>query len=177
VRVISELVEAYVSNPWTIVLSVVSAVNDAANQVTLKRAREHDSNGQRTLGIITKPDVLSPGSENEDAFLALAMNQEIVCEKGWRVLRGRGNSERDTTFTQRNATEAEFFSKGRWLELDPDSLGIDALRLRLSELLLFTSSKSYSDFAPSWKLPAHRILYFFRSSERSGHHCLNNDSF
>lgn len=140
VQIISKLVEQYISNPRTIILAVVSAMNDAANQVILKRAREHDPDGQRTLGIITKPDVLNPGSENEDAFIGLASNQNISFEKGWHVLRGRSFSERNASFTERNATEAQFFSQGRWLEVDPDTLGIVNLRSRLSELL-FTHVK------------------------------------
>ncbi|ERF73499.1 hypothetical protein EPUS_04122 [Endocarpon pusillum Z07020] len=140
VEIISKLVEQYISNPRTIILAVVSAMNDAANQVILKRAREHDPNGQRTLGIITKPDVLSPGSESEDAFIGFASNQNITFQKGWHVLRGRSFSERNASFTERNATEAQFFSRGRWLELDPDTLGISHLRSRLSELL-FTHVK------------------------------------
>jgi hypothetical protein len=58
-------------------------MNDAANQIILKRAREHDRNAGRTLGIITKPDVLSPGYENEDAFITPAMNSNITFENGW----------------------------------------------------------------------------------------------
>ncbi len=135
VQIISKLVEQYISNPRTIILAVVSAMNDAANQVILKRAREQDPNGQRTLGIITKPDVLNPGSESEDAFIRLASNQNIFFQKGWHVLRGRSFSERNASFTERNATEAQFFSQGRWLELDPDTAGIIHLRSRLSELL------------------------------------------
>ena len=140
VQVISKLVEQYISNPRTIILPIVSAMNDAANQIILNRAKEHDPLGKRTLGIITKPDVLSPGSESEDAFIGLAMNQNITFEKGWHVLRGRAFSERNVSFAERNAIEATFFSQGRWPELDPDTVGISALRGRLSELL-FTHVK------------------------------------
>jgi GTPase SAR1 family protein len=135
VQVISKLVDHYISNPRTIILAVVSAMNDAANQVILKRAKEHDPNGRRTLGIITKPDTLHAGSESEDAFITLALNMNIFFERGWHVLRGRAFAERDVSFAERNTIEADFFSKGRWLELDPDTIGIDALRTRLSELL------------------------------------------
>lgn len=140
VQVISALVEQYISNPRTIILAIVSAMNDAANQIILKRARDHDPNGQRTLGIITKPDTLIPGSENEDAFIGLAKNQDIMFARGWHVLRGRAFSERTVSFNQRNTIECEFFSQGRWLELDSDTVGVDALRMRLSELL-FTHVK------------------------------------
>lgn len=140
VQVVSKLVEQYISNPRTIILPIISAMNDAANQIILNRAKEHDPQGRRTLGIITKPDVLSPDSASEDAFIELAMNQNIVFEKGWHVLRGRAFLERKVSFFERNKTEQDFFSKGRWRELDRDTVGISALRARLSELL-FTHVK------------------------------------
>jgi Dynamin family len=83
VAVISNLVEEYISNPRTVILPIFSAMNDAANQIIPKRAREHDPNGGRTLGIITKLDVLSPASENEDTFITLTMNSNITFENGW----------------------------------------------------------------------------------------------
>lgn len=87
------------------------------------------------MGIITKPDDLQPGSENETAFINLAKNEDIFFSLGWHCVRNRGFPERNHSFEQRNQLEKAFFGKGRWLELDRDALGIDALRIRLSSLL------------------------------------------
>jgi hypothetical protein len=77
VQLVWDLVEGYISNPRTIILAIVSAKNDYANQIILKRAREFDKKGSRTLGIITKPDDLYPNSGNETAFINLARNEDI----------------------------------------------------------------------------------------------------
>lgn len=45
-----------------VILAVVSAKNDSADRIVLKLARQVDPRGQRTVGVITKPDTLSPGS-------------------------------------------------------------------------------------------------------------------
>lgn len=135
VQVVSDLVQEYISNPRTIILAVVSAKNDYANQIILKRAREVDTKGIRTLGIITKPDFLYQGSESETAFISLAKNEDIYFTLGWHVLKNLGYDERKCTFSQRNRKEESFFSKGEWAKLSPEMLGIESLRTRLSDLL------------------------------------------
>jgi hypothetical protein len=46
--------------------------------IVTKLARDHDRKGIRTLGIITKPDMLHVGSESEEAFVNLAKNEKVV---------------------------------------------------------------------------------------------------
>jgi hypothetical protein len=135
IALISELVQDFIKNPRSIVLPIVSAKNDLANQVILQRAKEADKDGTRTLGIITKPDELHEGSQNEDAFIQLAQNNDVEFALGWHVLKNRGFKEMESSFAKRNESEIQFFDQGRWRELSHDQLGIDALRLRLSQLL------------------------------------------
>jgi len=63
--------------PRSIILAVVSAKNDYANQIVLKLARATDKKGNRTLGVITKPDTLIPSSESEAIYVSLARNQDV----------------------------------------------------------------------------------------------------
>ena len=135
VELVSELVSQYISNPRTIILPIISAKNDYANQIILQRARDADPEGARTLGIITKPDDLYPGSENEAAFIDLANNKDIFFKLGWHVLKNRGFKERDYTFAERNRSETKFLSSGKWSTLHRDCVGIEPLRVRLSQLL------------------------------------------
>ncbi|TAQ91221.1 hypothetical protein B7494_g444 [Chlorociboria aeruginascens] len=135
VQLISELVTQYITNPRTIILPIISAKNDYANQVILKRAREVDEHGIRTLGIITKPDDLHPGSENEAAFISLAKNEDIFFTLGWHIVKNRGYNERNTSFEERNLSERAFFNKGNWKDIPEGYLGIESLRKRLSDLL------------------------------------------
>ena len=88
VETVKALVEEYIKEKRTIVIAVVSAKNDYANQIILKKARDLDA-ACRTLGIITKPDYLEPGSENEKSWLLLAENRDVYFGFGWHVLRNR----------------------------------------------------------------------------------------
>ncbi|EGD94406.1 hypothetical protein TESG_01924 [Trichophyton tonsurans CBS 112818] len=51
VELIKSLVESYISQKRTIILAVISAKNDYANQVILKNCRLFDPNGARTIGV------------------------------------------------------------------------------------------------------------------------------
>ncbi|KAI9764203.1 MAG: hypothetical protein M1840_008593 [Geoglossum simile] len=89
VKLVSELVLSYMENPRTIILAVVSAMSDIADQVVLNRAKEVDHEGLRTMGIITKPDTLHQGSDSETSFINLAKNEDVEFRLGWHVLRNR----------------------------------------------------------------------------------------
>jgi hypothetical protein len=135
VEVIGKLVEKYIGNSRTIILPVISAKNDYANQIILTKSREADPEGRRTLGIITKPDDLYPGSDNEKAFINLAKNGDVSFALGWHVLRNRNAQEMKSSFAEREHKEDQFFATTDWSQLPDDNLGIASLRSRLSDLL------------------------------------------
>ena len=119
----------------SIILAVVSAKNDSANQIVTKLARRVDPQCLRTLGIITKPDALHVGSESEKAFACLAKNEDVVFRLGWHVLRNRDYTSRHCSSKERDEAERSFFSKGIWTTLPGNLLGVDALKPRLSTVL------------------------------------------
>ena len=136
VALIMSLVRSYMENTRSIILAVISAKNDYANQIILKLAKEMDPTGRRTLGIITKPDTLSVGSESEAGFIGLAKNEDVEFRLGWHVLRNRSYENRETTMAERDLAESEFLSQGIWNDLPRSSVGIVSLRDRLSKVLL-----------------------------------------
>ncbi|TFA99395.1 Interferon-induced GTP-binding protein Mx1 [Trichoderma ghanense] len=136
VHLITHIVKNFMSKKRSIILAVISAKNDYANQIVLKLARDTDPRGLRTLGIITKPDTLAPDSSSEKSYISLAKNLDVVFRLGWHVLRNRDTDADTWTLAQRDTQEKEFFSKSAWSSLPESSLGIASLRSRLSKLLL-----------------------------------------
>ncbi|KAG8159627.1 hypothetical protein KVR01_010264 [Diaporthe batatas] len=135
VALVAEITEHYIKQPRTICLAVIAATNDAANQPILQRVRKFDPNGDRTLGVITKPDKLSAGSGSESKFLELARNEDVFLKLGWHVVKNRKFEEKDFSIEERKSSETFFFSTSNFKALPKDNVGIDALRLRLSYLL------------------------------------------
>lgn len=135
VELVGEITDHYIKQPRTICLAVVSAASDHANQSILTKVRAVDPEGNRTLGIITKPDRLDSGSGSETAFIVLAQNQDIHFKLGWHVLKNRKFDERDFSLMERSASEDTYFRTSNFKCLPDDCVGIDALRTRLSKLL------------------------------------------
>ncbi|RWA06466.1 hypothetical protein EKO27_g8647 [Xylaria grammica] len=135
VALVAEITEHYISQPRTICLAVISAANDVANQTILTKVRRVDPQGDRTLGIITKPDIPPAGSGSANAFLELARNENVFFKLGWHVLRNRKFEESANSLVERNQTEAMFFRTSNFKSLPKECVGVDALRTRLSVLL------------------------------------------
>ena len=132
---VRSLVLSYMKTPRSIILAVVSAKNDFANQIVTKYARELDPEGLRTLGIITKPDTLHAGSDSERSYIELAENKDVYFRLGWHVLKNRDYDSRDCSAEERDEGEREFFSHGVWTSLPAHHRGISSLKPRLSTLL------------------------------------------
>lgn len=134
-KAVTSLVLSYMKKTRSIILAVVSAKNDFANQIVTKYARDLDPEGFRTLGIISKPDTLHAGSESERSFVELAENKDVQFRLGWHVLRNRDYETRHCSIEERDAAERQFFSKGLWATLPRRQVGISSLKLKLSTLL------------------------------------------
>ncbi|KID95879.1 interferon-induced GTP-binding protein Mx, partial [Metarhizium majus ARSEF 297] len=129
------LVRHYIKRSHSIILAVVSAENYSYLGDITEIVRELDPNGSRTLGLITKPDVLEPGSDRESVYAHLAKNTELSSQLGWHVLKNRDHKVRDSPSLERNEDEERFFSKGIWSSVDQSYLGIKSLMPRLSNIL------------------------------------------
>ena len=132
IKVVTEITDSYISQPRTICLAVISATSDYATQDILTKVREVDPEGERTLGVITKPDRVPFGSGSERSFIDLAQNTDIFFKLGWHVLKNRTFEEDGCSFLERNNSETAYFQRSNFKVLPANCLGIEALRSRLS---------------------------------------------
>lgn len=132
---VMELVESYMKKPNSIILSIICANNQLANQVVLQEAAKHDPTKMRTLGVITKPDLLHSGSASERDYLQVIRGREAVHNLGlgWHVLRNRADYEKD--LDPRDTIEERFFSSGAWGSIPRANRGVATLRAKLSHIL------------------------------------------
>ena len=64
IEIVRNIANRYMQNPRSIILAVVPANVDIATQEILKMAGKSDVKGERTLGVLTKPDLVDKGAEN-----------------------------------------------------------------------------------------------------------------
>lgn len=136
-QLVNELIEKYMQASKSIILVVVAANNQLANQSVLSRAKLHDPQSKRVVGVITKPDLVD-GYANGKKYLDLCRGLETDHDLslGWHVLRNSSEQERRSSSHDRDHKEQRFFQEGVWASLPPANKGIDSLRNKLSKVLL-----------------------------------------
>ncbi|KAF2266073.1 hypothetical protein CC78DRAFT_460110 [Lojkania enalia] len=135
-EMVRRLAKQYIEDKRSIILAVVSARWDLELSQIFDFVSRYDPDAQRTLGIITSPDMLDEGSARKARFLDLARNKLKPFELGWHVVRNRKFGELKTSSTERDEEERKFFTKPDWADLPASHVRIDALKERLSKLLL-----------------------------------------
>lgn len=132
--VVEELLDSYMEKEKSIMLVVVEANGQIANHAALREVNRHDPERERTIGVITKPD-LAPKGYTEDSHILLAKNQEKAhtLRLGWHTL--RNTSENEQVTDSRDAVEEAFFKSSAWSSIHPSNRGITSLRKKLSKEL------------------------------------------
>jgi GTP-binding protein EngB required for normal cell division len=138
IDMVRSLVDSYLESSRTIILAFIPATSDAETQTIIQRARHFDKEGIRTIGIITKPDLINKGTEERVARLAKNLDRTRL-HHGFFLMKNPSPTELEggLTFRQRVQAELDFFSSAPWKAqaLDKSRVGIENLRLFLQELL------------------------------------------
>ncbi|XP_031697099.1 interferon-induced GTP-binding protein Mx-like [Anarrhichthys ocellatus] len=108
---IKRLIQKFITKQETISLVVVPSNVDIATTEALKMAQEVDPGGDRTLGILTKPDLVDKGTE--ESVVEIVHNLVIHLKKGYMIVKCRGQKEITESVSLTEATEREkaFFSE------------------------------------------------------------------
>ncbi|KAG8450160.1 hypothetical protein GDO86_002695 [Hymenochirus boettgeri] len=102
---IKRMIQKYIVKQETINLVVVPCNVDIATTEALEMAREVDPDGERTLGILTKPDLVDRGAEVE--VLSVVHNLVYNLQKGYMIVRCRGQQEIQENLSLHEALENE----------------------------------------------------------------------
>jgi hypothetical protein len=135
-ELVRDLVKRFIKGDRTIILAVLPSNVDIATQEILELAEEYDPKGERTLGVLTKPDlVLEPGMQG--AVCDLVLGNKRALNLGYFLVRNHGadgppDEEPD-----------KFFHRSPWDELPADRVGIAALKAQLIALLHELSDREF----------------------------------
>ena len=134
IKLVDEMVHDYMTNPRSVMLTVVPCNVDIANQEIVGKAEDLDPDGDRTFGVLTKPDLVDRGAETSVIEVMEGKRQKL--KLGWHLLRNPGQAELLDSSKSRHGIEKDFFdSVSPWNLLDRDTVGIHSLRIRLQEIL------------------------------------------
>ena len=131
-RQIEDLVRSYVNNSETIILAISPGNVDIANSDSLRLAREVDPKGLRTLGVITKVDLMEDSAETINLLHGKSINMRLG-------LVGVINRNNDLLKKGMSAEQAALNEKKYLKQKFPNLqkiMGITYLSGRLCELLM-----------------------------------------
>lgn len=76
-------------DPNTIILCVIPANQDMTNDEVLHMARKIDKKGERTIGCLTKIDIMDRGTDAR----AILLNKEIPLRLGYVGIKNRSQAD------------------------------------------------------------------------------------
>ena len=122
----------YVKHENVIILAVTPANADLATSDALRLAREVDPTGERTVGVLTKLDIMDPGTNCRDVLEGLTYK----LRNGWIGVVNRGQRDIDNKMDMGHAREREmqFFNNSDYAGLR--NVGTEHLSTDLSDKLI-----------------------------------------
>jgi GTPase SAR1 family protein len=134
IALVFDMVKGYMENPRSVMLTVVPCTSDIANEDVVQLADDLDPYGNRTLGVLTKPDLVDDGAEGE--ILNVINGKSHRLKLGWHLVRNLGQRELRDKADSRGSLEDKFFkTKAPWNTIDKAKVGVVALRMRLQKIL------------------------------------------
>ena len=132
-EITKNMAKRYVSDSLTIILCVIAANSDIATSDGLKLAKEIDTGGTRTIGVLTKLDIMDEGTNARKAL----MNEEIPLKLGYVGVKNRSKQDlvNKLPMSEMVKKEKEFFrSHPVYKNMPQGYLGTDVLIQKLTKI-------------------------------------------
>lgn len=131
----------YIEDPRTIILAVIPANADMTTSDALQLSREIDPKGIRTVGVITKIDIMDSGTNAR----RMLMGQEVPLRLGYVGVKNRNQQSIIDKVSVKAALkeEREYFENHPiYSSINANLLGTDVLTQKCSKIM-FTHIKSH----------------------------------
>ena len=133
---IKEMVMSYVKDKNCIILAVTPANTDLANSDALQISRQVDPEGIRTLGVLTKLDLMDEGTDVYDVFTNNSKNTPQLSLGYVGVInRSQKEVEENKSTKEVGKRESDFFSRHHKYSTIRERMGTKYLVERCSNLL------------------------------------------
>lgn len=131
---IREMCLRFISNPNSIILAVTAANTDLANSDALKMARDIDKEGVRTIGVLTKLDLMDEGTD----ALEMLQGRVIPLKRGFVGVVNRSQKDilDQLPIRESNAKERVFFKSHKVYGQMTSKLGTEYLSRSLNMILM-----------------------------------------
>ncbi|KAG6830725.1 hypothetical protein H0H92_015004 [Tricholoma furcatifolium] len=148
ILLVKDLVVKSISDPNTLILVTIPTSDDMQNQAAARLAREADPSGERTIGVLTKPDTVSDGATGQlQNWKDVLEGKAHFLKHGYYCVRLPNDAERSRTKSRSDLQkfEARFFENiSPWNTIaDRERFGVPNFVANISELLVQLIEKKY----------------------------------
>eukprot|EP00826_Nyctotherus_ovalis_P021090 TRINITY_DN1673_c0_g2_i6.p1 TRINITY_DN1673_c0_g2~~TRINITY_DN1673_c0_g2_i6.p1 ORF type:complete len:637 (+),score=196.13 TRINITY_DN1673_c0_g2_i6:159-2069(+) len=133
-RITTEMAKRYCGDERTIILCVIPANIDLTTSEALKYAQEWDPHQIRTLGVITKLDIMDQGTNAKSTL----MNQVVQLKLGYVGVKNRSQKDINDKMGVQSGLDIErswFMNHPVYRSLPKDCYGTDTLTQKLSRIM------------------------------------------
>jgi GTPase SAR1 family protein len=143
ILLVRNMVEAYTQHSRTVILAVLPSNADISTQEILKIAEDADPDGIRTMGVLTKPDLVTE-TTTRDIIKDLVLGNRNRLRLGYCIVKNRSADDMDSSLPERICQERAFFNNSSWNAIATSGrCGVESLKIRLSELLMTITKREF----------------------------------
>ncbi|KAJ7640281.1 P-loop containing nucleoside triphosphate hydrolase protein [Mycena polygramma] len=161
IDVVRDLAVSRIKSENTLILVTIPMSDDLQNQQAARLAKEADDAGERTIAVLTKPDLLGAGaSGSRQKWKDILEGKEHQLKHGYYCVRLPDDDERSRGISRAESEQraGEYFGSTQpWRDLDRSRFGIPNLTSFLSQLLVARIENNL----PILRLKLHALLEQF----------------
>ena len=147
-QITKDMTFKYINDPYTIILCAIDVNQDITTSDGLYLAKQIDYYGERTLGVLTKIDLMDKGTDCKEILL----NKLIPLKLGYIAVKNRSKLDLINKVTIKEGIENEsFFFKNNEIynKMDSNLFGINSLIKKLIEIYNKMFYKNIKDIIES----------------------------
>lgn len=131
---VKSITKAYLSRARTVIVMILDGEVDPTRNGISSLREQFDRDGERTIGVITKPDLMQEHPGRAAMYKKLLDNKwdEQPLTYGWVVVKNRDLVSQGLNSAQRDKAETEFLEQGTWKEISKEQKGVHQLRRRMA---------------------------------------------
>lgn len=136
---IENLVSTYIKDDKTIVLVVMHSRSDLETDLGLALVKKHDNLGKRTIGVLTKPDLMNQETHIGDYLINNNISKNLMLSYGYYVVKNRTIKEmKDIDIIKSLEYEKQYFQNHSEYKksIYSHKIGISNLTNNLNKILI-----------------------------------------
>ena len=131
---IKDLIKHYINQSNTIIMGILPARCDIEVDSAMELIKNYDTTGERTIGILTKIDLMNTNTDISD-YLTNNISNDLKLAYGYFAIKNKNNNT--ISYKEHNSIENEFFNNHSvYNTMDKSHMGITNLSIYLSNILL-----------------------------------------